>query len=389
MKILLLAPQPFYEERGTPIAVNLLLRVLSARGATVDVLTYPVGADREHPGVTIHRTRRVPGIKKIPPGLSVAKLVCDAGMFFKAWGMVRRQRYDVIHAVEESAFIARFLQRWYRVPFLYDMDSSLSRQIVDKHPWLGWLGRAMRWAEGRMIRDATAVIAVCPALVEEARTHRARRVYLLTDIALELASEPTAEEQALFPPAAAGCRFVYVGNLESYQGIDLLVAAFHKLVADPASPPAHLIVAGGVPGDIARYEALARQLGVADRVRFIGPQPVARLGAMLALADVLVSPRTQGNNTPMKIYSYMASGKPVLATALPTHTQVLSDETACLAAPEPDAFAAGMRRLAASPEWRAQLGAAAQARAAAAHSWEAFQRTVNQIYDDFAARQTP
>ncbi len=387
MKILLLAPQPFYEERGTPIAVNLLLRVLSARGATVDVLTYPVGADREHPGVTIHRTRRVPGIRKIPPGLSFAKLVCDAFMFFQAWGMVRRQRYDVIHAVEESAFIARFLQRWYRVPFIYDMDSSLSRQIVDKHPWLGWLGRAMRWAEGRMIRAATAVIAVCPALVEEAQSHGARQVYLLTDISLLQEVEPTPAEQALFPPTGAGCRFVYVGNLESYQGIDLLVAAFHRLVTDPTSSPAQLIVAGGVPGDIARYEAMCRQLGVADRVRFIGPQPVDRLGAMLALADVLVSPRTQGNNTPMKIYSYMASGKPLLATALPTHTQVLNDETACLAAPEPAAFAEGMRRLAVDPELRARLGAAAQARAEAAHSWPAFQRTVNQIYDDLAARQ--
>ncbi|HPY62693.1 MAG TPA: glycosyltransferase, partial [Kiritimatiellia bacterium] len=225
------------------------------------------------------------------------------------------------------------------------------------------------------------------ALVEEAQSHGARQVYLLTDISLLQEVEPTPAEQALFPPTGAGCRFVYVGNLESYQGIDLLVAAFHRLVTDPTSSPAQLIVAGGVPGDIARYEAMCRQLGVADRVRFIGPQPVDRLGAMLALADVLVSPRTQGNNTPMKIYSYMASGKPLLATALPTHTQVLNDETACLAAPEPAAFAEGMRRLAVDPELRARLGAAAQARAEAAHSWPAFQRTVNQIYDDLAARQ--
>ena len=43
MKILLLAPQPFYEERGTPIAVDLLLKALSDRGESVDVLTYPIG----------------------------------------------------------------------------------------------------------------------------------------------------------------------------------------------------------------------------------------------------------------------------------------------------------------------------------------------------------
>ena len=47
----------------------------------------------------------------------------------------------------------------------------------------------------------------------------------------------------------------------------------------------------------------------------------------LLAADVLVSPRLKGLNTPMKIYSYLDSGSAVLATRLRTHTQVLDDGT--------------------------------------------------------------
>ena len=102
MKILLLAPQPFYEERGTPIAVDLLLKALSDRGESVDVLTYPIGEERQYPGVTIHRLPKIPGIRKVKPGPSLPKIVCDVVMMFRAARMARRTRYDVVHAVEES-----------------------------------------------------------------------------------------------------------------------------------------------------------------------------------------------------------------------------------------------------------------------------------------------
>ena len=152
-------------------------------------------------------------------------------------------------------------------------------------------------------------------------------------------------------------------------------------IATAAAPSAQLIVAGGAAADIERYRSLCRELGISDRVRFIGPQPVDRLGALLSLADVVVSPRTQGNNTPMKIYSYMASGKPILATDLATHTQVLTPDIALLAPPAPQAFAEAMGRLVADAGLRRRLGAAAQAEAERNYSPAAFRRCVNQIYD--------
>ncbi len=82
MKILLLAPHPFYQERGTPIAVDLLVKVLSDRGDQVDILTFHEGENREYPNVSVHRINPLLKIKGISPGFSLKKLYCDLILFF-------------------------------------------------------------------------------------------------------------------------------------------------------------------------------------------------------------------------------------------------------------------------------------------------------------------
>ena len=106
MKVLLLAPQPFYQERGTPIAVDLVVRTLSAQGDEVDVLAYHEGSDVQYPGVRVHRIPRLPFVRRVGPGPSWKKLCCDAVFFVTALRMAARTRYDLVHAVEESVFIA-------------------------------------------------------------------------------------------------------------------------------------------------------------------------------------------------------------------------------------------------------------------------------------------
>ena len=79
-------------------------------------------------------------------------------------------------------------------------------------------------------------------------------------------------------------------------------------------------------------------LGAATVV-FTGQQPAREIPGFVRPRDVLVSPRIRGTNTPLKIYSYLRSGKPIVATNLLTHTQVLTPEVARLVA------ARGRRRL--------------------------------------------
>ena len=242
--------------------------------------------------------------------------------------MVRRGRYDLIHAVEESAFMALFVRWMYKVPYIYDMDSGLARQMMDKFGFLRRLRRPLEGFEKAAVRGSVATLAVCKTLEDQARACWPEGLIArIEDISLLGGGGGDVDDVPEGPVA------MYVGNLQRYQGIDLLLDSFRHALREV--PAAKLVVIGGDEESLRLYKARAADL--AESVRFLGPRPVEKLGAYLRRATVLVSPRIQGENTPMKVYSYLDSGRPVLATRLPTHTQVLTDDIARLADPEPEA----------------------------------------------------
>lgn len=380
MRILLSAPHPFYQERGTPIAVDLLLRALCERGDTVDVLTFHEGEHRSHPGVTVHRIPAPPGIRNVGPGPSWKKLICDLYFFVSMGRLLHRNRYDVIHAVEESAFMAMLLKPFTRVPFIYDMDSALSTQIVDKYRLLRPLRPLLRGLESLPIRSAAAVVPVCEALAEEVRKRRTDNVVVLKDISLLDGHAPATEGPSLRDDLdISGSLSMYIGNLEPYQGIDLLLESFARLRSSVRT--ASLVVIGGTAADVERYSARTEHLGIRQFVHFLGPKPVEQLGLLMAQADVLVSPRTSGVNTPMKVYSYLHSAVPVVATDLPTHNQVVTPQIAKLAPAAVGPFAEAWQELLENPEEALTMGRRAQAFIEREHSYEAFRETVNGLYD--------
>jgi len=384
MRILLLAPHPFYQERGTPIAVDLLARVLAKRGDSVDILCYHEGTNRSYDGdVTIYRISTPPFCSGVRPGLSLKKLICDVWMLPKAMKLARANAYDCIHAVEESVFMAMLAARRYKTPYIFDMDSSMPRQIADKAPSLRFLLPIMRSFERSAIRKATVVVPVCDALADLAREHSARRIEILRDISLVDPNEPAPPSDLKQELGITGPLFLYLGNLESYQGIDLMLSSFATVAAD--LPDASLAIAGGRAEDIARYKRVSGDMGIAGSVHFLGPKPLSMMAVLFAGADALLSPRTQGENTPMKIYSYLGAGKPIVATRLPTHTQVLTDEVALLAAPKPAHFGEAMMRLAKDQDLRNILGTAARELAREKYSFAAYEETVNRLYGSLQA----
>ncbi len=388
MRVLLLAPQPFYQERGTPIAVHLLLQALSAQGHRVDALVYPQGTDRTYPGVRLIRAPRFPGVRSIRPGPSWNKLLSDVPFAFAALWLARRTRYDVVHAIEESVFIARVIKRLHGVPYLYDMDSGMADQVLGKYPALRAVGGALRGLEAMAARGAEVVVPVCEALAQTARAYGAQRVEVLRDVSMLSASADAHLTRPSFREAKqlSGPVVMYVGNLEWYQGIDLLLEGMVR--ARQRVPAAQLVIVGGEPKGIARYQHRATALGLDGGVRFVGPWPLSDLGYCLEAADVLVSPRRQGGNTPMKIYSYLDSGRPVLATNLPTHTQVLTEDVAVLAAPTAEAIGEGLVRLLEQPEVGRRLGMHARALVAQQYSYPVFEATLRRIYASLRPQET-
>ncbi len=380
MKILLLAPQPFFENRGTPIAVRALVEALSGEGHAVDLLTYHEGEDIPLPSGTLYRIPRLPCIRGIRPGFSLKKLACDAAMFFTGLSLVRKNGYDLLHAVEESVFLARIYLRLFGIPYVYDMDSSLAQQMMEKYSWLRALKGGLESAEAGVVRSSLGVVAVCRSLEETALGYApGKRVLRLEDMSLlDSGSEPApSRADALGIPRPV---VMYVGNLEHYQGIDLLLESFR--VVQEEGEAGSLVIIGGTAADIFHYKERARELGIGDRVFLVGPRPLEKLGIYLEQADILVSPRTRGFNTPMKVYSYLDSGKPLVATRLPTHTQVLDDEISLLVEPEPGAMGKGLIRLLRDRSLAASLAKAARQRVSQEFTQEAYRRKLRDFYRD-------
>jgi glycosyltransferase involved in cell wall biosynthesis len=223
---------------------------------------------------------------------------------------------------------------------------------------------------------------VCDALAELARPH-ARHLVVLRDVPLDTAEPTDADRQRLPPLACRGTVYMYIGNLEPYQGIDLLLASFARLRGDGAE--ATLVVVGGTGRDVRHYRSRAERLGVGAATQFTGPLPVNLQPSLFEKADILVSPRVKGINTPMKIYSYLRSGKPVLATDIPAHTQVLTPEASMLAPAEPGPFAEAMQRLQEEPELRRRLGAAGRALVEREYNLAGFHREALALYEWLAA----
>jgi glycosyltransferase involved in cell wall biosynthesis len=385
MKILLLAPHPFFTNRGTPIAVRAVLAALSDQGHDIDVLSFHEGSDIDIPRVTHHRAPRPLFVRRVPIGPSWQKALCDLCLFFSALRLLRNHNYHLIHAVEESAFFARIFRRLFKIPYVFDMDSLMSQQILEKSRWLYPASALFQFLERGAIRHSAGVLAVCPALVDEAlRHHPARNVALLPDIPFT-GTQPGHLPDSL--TSAPPIRIMYVGNLETYQGIDLLLNAFSLIAA--SCPQATLLIVGGSSEHIAQYQSRCHALCSTNRIRFVGQVPIDQLGSVLAYADILVSPRIKGQNTPMKIYSYLQSGKPVLATRLPTHTQVLDHHVALLTDPTPAAFSQGLRQLITSPDLRANLGHAGQNYVQREFSEATFRRRLHNFYTSLPTAHTP
>lgn len=384
MRILLLAPHPFYQERGTPIAVGLLAGALADRGEAVDILTYHEGEDRSYgDNVTIHRIDPPPFAHGVRPGFTLKKLICDLAMHKKASAMARRNAYDCIHAVEESAFMARRIAALHKIPYIFDMDSSMPQQIADKLPIARPILPLMRAIEAGAVRQAAAVVPMCDALAKTAREMGAKHIEVLRDISLLPESHTPNPEQGFRQALGlTGPTLLYLGNLEPYQGIDLLLDGLRE--AAPRVPDASLVVAGGRADDIEAYARKAAALGLAKQVHFLGPRPLSHMADLFHDADILVSPRTQGENTPMKIYSYLDASRAILATNLPTHTQVMDDSVSMLVSPSANEVADGIVKLVQDPELRGTLGRRARQLARERYSLSAFRTGVNRLYDFMA-----
>ena len=385
-RILIVAPQPFYEDRGTPIAVRQLVEALAELGYAVDLLTFPIGKEVDAPGLRILRTANPLRFTEIPIGFSTRKLVLDGALTLSLWRQLRRERYACIHAVEEAIYPALVLGRRLGVPVVYDMQSSLPEQLR-KHRLLrgSLVQRALRRAERWALQRADIVIGSAGLTRRVARVYPATRFRewrFPSAFAQGSDAEALAIRAELGIPAEAPV-VLYTGTFEEYQGLPELVAALPMVTA--AVPDAFVVLVGARPSQAGELLDTAGPAVPAERLRIVGRQPRDRMPHFLAMADVLVSPRLYGGNLPLKIFDYMAAERPIVATDIPTHRSVLAEDRAVLVAPRSEALAEAIVGLLRDPARGRALAVAARAYAESHFGWARFTDTVDELFREALA----
>jgi glycosyltransferase involved in cell wall biosynthesis len=385
-RILMLAPEPFFEPRGTPFSEYHRIKALTELGHSVDLVTYPFGADVALDGLRIFRSPRPPLVSKVRVGPSFTKLLLDALLAITAWRRSRQERYDFIHSHEEAGILGVWLARRLGVPHLYDMHSSLPQQLTNfRFARSRILRRAFEVMEERTIFGSDAVITICQDLQDHVTAMGAGdRATLIENVMggdVEERPASSAEEiRRRWNIAPDAPLILYTGTFEPYQGLELLLRAAQIVASSHAE--ARLLIVGGRPEQV---EAMRASVPTTSAI-FAGYQPAREIPSYLTAADILASPRISGTNTPLKIYSYLRSGRPIVATDLLTHTQVLDRETSLLVKPEPAAFAAALVRLIEEPDLRQQLATAACQRARTRYSRDAYIARTREVCQRLAVR---
>lgn len=388
-RILLVTPQPFYEDRGTPIAVAHTARALGQLGYTVDLLAFPFGRHIDLPRVHTVRCGNPLGLQQVPIGFSWQKCALDASLIRSFEQLLRTRHYDMVHAVEEAAYVASRICVGASRPFIYDMASSIPAELSGK-PLLRSrpIQSILRSIESSVIKRAAHVI--CSSGLGDTVKRYAHttpitewRFPALMDAPDAQLVEQIRNEQKILP---ADKVVLYCGNFARYQGMDLLFQSF--ATALQKNPELLLMCVGAQDNEHRSWlKTLAPE--TVSRVRIVPRRPRSEIPSYLSLANCLISLRPVSQNLPLKIFEYMASGKPIIANCGPAHEPVLNSGRAFLCDATPTSIAAAMLDATRFPAQAEFVAEQARRYASSRFGWEGFITFVKNVYHDALVSSYP
>lgn len=386
-RILYLADTRFPIERANGIQTFETCHALASRGSDVRLV---VRADTHVPRrdpFGFYGAAPVEGLHVQPLELGGTAVARRAWYLACALELASRRDADLVFTRDlgVAAAILR-LPRGLRPPLVYEshghaavvgaaMGSLLSTGSAATTRKQRRLGRRER----TVWRRAEGYVGITHALVEELRRlHGDRpRVAVVPD--------GTRPPEPFLPPGPGAMRVAYAGHLYPWKGVDTLVRAL-ALTSDVEAT-----IVGGHPAepDLARVQALSEGLGLRSRVTFTGMVPPAEVPARLRAAHVLALPNaatalSAAYTSPLKLFEYLAAGRPIVASDLPAFREVIGEREAVLVAPDdPAAFAAALQRLSDDEPARRRMGEAAFA-LAGRYTWDARAARLEALFQEIA-----
>jgi glycosyltransferase involved in cell wall biosynthesis len=384
LRILMIAPTPFFGDRGCHTQIYEQIRSLTRLGNQVRLCTYPAG--RDLPGLDIRRAWRPPWGAEEKVGPSRNKYFLDLSLLALSLRETWRFRPDIIHGhLHEGALLGGLVRNLTGVPVLFDLQGSLTGEMLT-HRYLregSWKHRLFEEIERFTDLWADAVVTQAVPMRDELVNKfgvPADRVSLTmdgvdsNDFRPGLDASDLRKQYALPEEAPV---VVYIGLLTTYQGVDCLMEAIPHVLR---RVPRVIFLVMGYP-DEDRYAALARRLGVPDaNIRFTGRIPYEKAPHHIGLGSVAVSPKLGVTEANGKLYNYMACGVATVAFDNAVNREILGDTGVYARLGDAQSLAEQVISLLESPEHAARLGAAARARVVERFSWDAVARRLMVCY---------
>jgi glycosyltransferase involved in cell wall biosynthesis len=386
----MLAPTPFFADRGCHVRILEEARAVIPLGVELRLVTYHIG--RDVPGIPTERSVGLPWYRKLEAGPSWQKPILDLMLLFKALRVARSFRPQLIHAhIHEGACIGALLKRFLGLPLLFDCQGSLTAEITD-HGFVRPGSLLQRFFAGleRWINLSSDFIVASSGPTVELLVRQgvpSGRVRALMDGVDTEVFAPPGREAVRSLRARLGIPLdrpvvSYLGLLNSYQGVDLLLQAAALLKGQGAR--LHFLVMGFPEGG---YREQAEALGISEMVTFTGRVSYDEAPLYLGAGDLAVSPKISLTEANGKLFNSLPCGLPTVVFETPVNREILGDTALYAKFGDANDLAAAIGRLAGDRELREELGRRGRARAESEHSWQARGRELVALYREMLGKK--
>lgn len=386
LKVLHIAPTPFFADRGCHIRVRGLVCALSRLGIENVVCTYHHG--RDVVGVETRRIGAIPTFTSTEAGPNRSKYLADLKLLILAVREIRKFRPDVVHGhLHEGALIgwlARFLAMRWRTPLVADIQGSLVGELrtFDYFSNSRWLYRVFWGIEYVILRLPKHLFCSSPTskslLLEEFRI--AERKVTQVDDAVDVDIFARARNTEVVPKSRSDETVViYSGSLLPGKGVVELCEALRQLLARRHDVRVLLI---GYPVDT--VHSLMGQVAQDRRVTIMGRVSYDDLPQHLVAADIALEPKNADSGEGSgKVIHYMAAGLPIVCFDTRNNRALMGDIGFYARRGSIEEFVAQIELLADDADLRRRQGEAGAKRAKETRSWEQGGNLIEAVYRKF------
>lgn len=382
LKILMLAPTPYFSDRGCHVRIYEEAKALKARGHEVVIVTYHLG--RNVGDIPVVRIPTIPWYRKQSAGPSWHKPYLDIFLLYKALVVARSFQPDIIHAhLHEGAFLAAIAKRSFKVPIVFDCQGSLTGELLD-HGFMqrnGLLHKLFAKLEAWITRQADYIVASSTPtaeLIQGEFPEVSERVVPLVDAVdteqfKPLDDDVTLQKSLGIPPDKQ--LIVYLGAMTEYQGVDLLLDALKELSARRNDFHALLM---GYPETT--YADKVKSKALEGVVTLTGKIDYADASRYLSQGRIAVSPKLSATEANGKLLNYMACGLPIVVFDNRINRELLGDCAVYVENQTAEDFADGIKQLLDGTAYPEELALRSRAHAERNHSWNTRILELEKVY---------